>query len=159
MAQDSTALIYATPDVGGASDVTSRSSYTVATQAESVSDVQLDVVPAQVHAEILSYQRSNDYYGEGSTATSANDCKAAIDFLTFAKTQNPAIEMPSSISPSVEGGISLYWERGSSQLFAGISADNTTEISYQFVSRDGKFSVGTGTRGNILEKLTSIYSR
>lgn len=116
-------------------------------------------VPEAIQQEIFSYQRPDNYYGEGSTATSVNDCKAAVDFLTFAKTQHPDIEMPSSISPSVDGGISLYWENGASQLFAEISATDTEEISYQYVSSDGNFSVGIGTRENIVEKLSSIYSR
>lgn len=139
------------------SDFISTSSYQVVMSAESETEMEFDVLPAKVRDDIFSYVRPGNYYGPGSIATSPKDCKAAIDVLTFAKTRNPNIAMPSSMSPSVDGGISLYWEHGECQLFIEISAASPMEISYQFISSDGIFSVGSGTRESLVEKLSGIY--
>ena len=121
--------------------------------------IQVSHVPEAILQEIFSYQRPDNYYGEGSTATSSNDCKVAVKFLTFAKSQNPDIEMPSSISPSVDGGIALYWEKNYCQLFVTLSDTSQSDISYQYISPDGAFSVGTCNQRGIVEKLSTIYSR
>lgn len=135
----------------------SMNRFNSAAQAESDSDKRQYAVPAQVRTEIFSYQRISNYYGEGSVATSIEDCRAAVEFLTFAGVQNPSLHMPTTISPSVDGGIALHWVNGECELFIKVSAEDVTELPYQSISPDGDFSVGTGTRESLIEKLSLIY--
>jgi len=113
------------------------------------------ILPSQIRDRILSFKRSGNTYSDGAEAISETACKATIAFLERAISDLPNMELPKSVSPSVQGAIALHWVSGDHQLLVQISSA-TGRIYYQCDTPEG-FTYGTDTKENLLQKLSTMF--
>lgn len=112
-------------------------------------------LPRNLRDRILSFKRDANAYTDDAVAISETTCQATIAFLERAMSELPGMELPKSVSPSVQGAVAVHWVNGDRQLLVQISSV-TGRIYYQCDSPEG-FTYGTDTKENLLQKLSAMF--
>jgi hypothetical protein len=107
-------------------------------------------------SRISSFNRVENEYSEDAAPITADAVQGALNFLDDVVSRYPMIPLPTAVSPSVQGGVMMYWNLGDDRFFAQVASSDRSQIYYQWARRHGTSERGTVSSSEVLQKIAKL---
>lgn len=115
-------------------------------------------LPDEFRDRILGLERRYNWDGAGARAVCKSACKAAVQFLEWARAHRPDLSLPRP-SPSPRGGVMLTWRSGERHLTVRFSSGEIDPLPYEWEGPDYDYGSGTGSREEVLARILALASQ